>query len=72
MDSAWEVDVEQYRKSTSSVGILTSSLLGSLKRLYLRHRQRQLLLSLGDDALKDIGLSRVDALAEGGKPFWQS
>jgi uncharacterized protein YjiS (DUF1127 family) len=72
MDSAWEVDVEQYRKSTSSVGILTISLLGSLKRLYLRHRQRQLLLSLGDDALKDIGLSRVDALAEGGKPFWQS
>jgi uncharacterized protein YjiS (DUF1127 family) len=72
MDSAWEVDVEQYRKSTSSVGILTSSLLGSLKRLYLRHRQRQLLLSLGDDALKDIGLSRVDALAEGGKPFWQN
>jgi uncharacterized protein YjiS (DUF1127 family) len=72
MDSAWEVDVEQYRKSTSSVGILTSSLLGSLKRLYLRRRQRQLLLSLGDDALKDIGLSRVDALAEGGKPFWQS
>ncbi len=64
--------MEQYRKSTSSVGILTSSLLGSLKRLYLRRRQRQLLLSLGDDALKDIGLSRVDALAEGGKPFWQS
>ncbi len=64
--------MEQHQKNRGSVAILTSSLLGSLKRLYLRHRQRQLLLSLGDDALKDIGLSRVDALAEGGKPFWQS
>ena len=49
----------------------TASLLGYLKRFHLRRRQRQLLLSLGDDALKDIGLSRVDALAEGEKPFWQ-
>jgi uncharacterized protein YjiS (DUF1127 family) len=64
--------MEQHQKNRGSVAILTSSLLGSLKRLYLRRRQRQLLLSLGDDALKDIGLSRVDALAEGGKPFWQN
>jgi uncharacterized protein YjiS (DUF1127 family) len=64
--------MEQHQKNRCSVAILTSSLLGSLKRLYLRRRQRQLLLSLGDDALKDIGLSRVDALAEGGKPFWQN
>lgn len=36
------------------------------------HRQRRALLSLDDAMLKDIGLSRVDALQEGNKPFWRS
>jgi uncharacterized protein YjiS (DUF1127 family) len=36
-----------------------------------RYRQRKLLASLEDYLLKDIGLSRVDALKEAGKPFWK-
>ena len=35
------------------------------------YRQRRALLALDDAFLKDIGLSRVDALVEGGKPFWR-
>jgi uncharacterized protein YjiS (DUF1127 family) len=36
-----------------------------------RARERALLLSLGERALRDIGLSRYDALHEGRKPFWR-
>ena len=36
------------------------------------YRQRRALLGLSDTMLKDIGISRVDALQEGGKPFWRS
>jgi uncharacterized protein YjiS (DUF1127 family) len=33
-------------------------------------RERQMLGSLGDRALKDIGLSRADVHAEGARAFW--
>lgn len=33
--------------------------------------QRQLLASLSDHQLKDIGLSRGDVLHEASKPFWR-
>jgi len=36
-----------------------------------RHRTRQQLSGLDRDALKDIGVSRADALQEASKPFWQ-
>lgn len=37
-----------------------------------RRRQRRALLELGDHLLKDIGIGRADAWAEGSKPFWRS
>jgi uncharacterized protein YjiS (DUF1127 family) len=39
---------------------------------YAVYRQRRALLGLDDAMLKDLGLSRVDALQEGGKPFWRA
>lgn len=36
-----------------------------------RHRQRRALLALDDHLLKDIGITRLDADREGGKPFWR-
>jgi uncharacterized protein YjiS (DUF1127 family) len=42
-----------------------------LRQGYAVHRQRRALLSLDDAMLKDIGISRVDALQEGRKPFWR-
>jgi uncharacterized protein YjiS (DUF1127 family) len=36
-----------------------------------RRRQRRALLELSDHVLKDIGISRCEALQEGRKPFWQ-
>lgn len=52
---------------------------GALPRLWLklhgwyeRAQQRRQLGGLSDYALKDIGVSRVDALREAAKPFWRS
>jgi len=42
-----------------------------LREWYEVYRQRRELLGLDDAMLKDIGISRADALREGGKPFWQ-
>ena len=36
-----------------------------------RYRQRRALDSLSDHVLKDLGLSRSDAMQEGGKRFWE-
>jgi uncharacterized protein YjiS (DUF1127 family) len=36
-----------------------------------RSRQRQLLLTLDDRMLRDIGLTRAQVERECGKPFWQ-
>ena len=36
-----------------------------------RARQRRRLLELDDRMLKDIGVSRADAVREASKPFWQ-
>ncbi len=37
-----------------------------------RQRQRRQLASMSDHLLKDIGVSRYDALQEANKPFWHS
>lgn len=37
-----------------------------------RRRQRLTLLGLNDQLLKDLGVSRAEAWAEGQKPFWRA
>jgi uncharacterized protein YjiS (DUF1127 family) len=41
-----------------------------LKRWWQLAEQRRQLAQLGDAQLKDIGLSRADALQEAERPFW--
>ena len=48
------------------------ALLTRLRAGYAVYRQRRALLRLDDAMLKDLGISRVDALQEGGKPFWRA
>lgn len=49
--------------------------VGNIRRLFVRWRrlayERRLLASLDDRMLRDIGVSRSDAEAESGKPFWR-
>jgi uncharacterized protein YjiS (DUF1127 family) len=35
-------------------------------------KQRRALLALSDHLLKDIGISRVDAIREANRPFWDT
>ena len=48
-----------------------ASIVDRLAVYYRRHKQRQQLLTLDDRMLRDIGISRIDAMAEAGKPFWK-
>lgn len=45
---------------------------GQVARWWQLAEQRRLLAMLDERALKDIGLSRAQALEEGRKPFWKS
>ncbi|WP_448189599.1 DUF1127 domain-containing protein [Azospirillum sp. sgz301742] len=36
-----------------------------------RRRQRRALAALGPGLLRDVGLTRADAMRESGKPFWR-
>lgn len=56
---------------------ITRFLWGSAQRMLMAllrwqelARQRQALLALDDRLLKDIGLSRADAVREARRPFW--
>lgn len=51
-------------------GALLIELFQWLRDSYAIYRQRRALLTLDNAMLKDIGISRADALQEGRKPFW--
>ena len=46
--------------------------IGSFRALIERWRQRRLLEQLDERMLRDIGISRSEALAEARKPWWQT
>lgn len=50
-------------------GLLTG-VLARVRRWRQLSRQRRELAQLSDEILKDIGLSRADALREAGRRFW--
>jgi uncharacterized protein YjiS (DUF1127 family) len=54
-----------------SVSTLLVGVFRWLRDSYAVYRQRRALLALDERMLKDIGISRTDALQEGNKPFWR-
>jgi uncharacterized protein YjiS (DUF1127 family) len=67
--------VLERRRSNSGAGtgrnILSTGILTIAIWLNRRHG-RQELSSLDDEQLKDVGISREDALREASKPFWRA
>ena len=53
-----------------SLIVLLRAVIRRVERWHALYRQRQQLAALGDDALKDIGLSRADIESEVNRPFW--
>lgn len=43
---------------------------GRLKRLLELRRQRQSLGQLGEDRLRDLGITQAEARTEAGRPVW--
>ena len=56
---------------TSSMGRALARAAATLLLWHERARQRCALLELSDYRLCDIGVSRVEAIGEAGKPFWR-
>ena len=48
------------------------SFRSALNRVWAVWRQRRHLQQLDDAALKDIGITRSDAMAEARRPFWDA
>ncbi|QEY60844.1 DUF1127 domain-containing protein [Metapseudomonas lalkuanensis] len=62
-------ELEQEQRATV---FLASARLGHRwNRFWMRLHTRRQLLELDDHALKDVGLSRAQALEEALKPFWK-
>jgi uncharacterized protein YjiS (DUF1127 family) len=59
------------RAPASSFGSRSASLLRHILTWWERTRQRQALATVDDWLLKDMGVSRSDAMREYDKPFWQ-
>ena len=64
------ITLQQLPRVTGRSLGLAGHLLTLLDAWIERHRQRNALLELSDTMLKDIGISRADAMHEGSKPFW--
>jgi len=70
--TGWErIFPESINTGAHLIGVRLEQLLGLLTRFHAVAAQRRALSRLTDDQLKDIGLSRVDALREASKPFWK-
>jgi len=50
---------------------LTASVAQHIRAWYDRARQRRALEAVDDWILRDIGISRTDAMQEHDKPFWR-
>ena len=68
-DTTLRLELPAGRDSTVRTPLV--AMLARLPHWYAVYRQRRTLLQLDDAMLKDIGISRVDAIQEGSKPFWR-
>ena len=62
------------RRASSGAGTgrnMLSSWARTIEIWLIRRQGRQELSSLDDDQLKDVGISREDAVREASKPFWR-
>ncbi|WP_246678518.1 DUF1127 domain-containing protein [Mesorhizobium sp. B2-4-17] len=70
-DKAYRIaEDNEYDASPGGSLFDAASILALLKRQSERRRSRMALLEIGVDQLKDIGLSRSDAVREARRRFW--
>jgi len=69
--SASSYEIHAGVRTGSSFGKIASDLPQIITSWLARARQRRQLARLDAAQLNDIGLARVEAMAEASKPFWQ-
>ena len=72
--STHAIDRPLYARADASAtlrGIIRGA-VSTLRTWHQRARTRRQLLTLEDQLLADIGVSRADAVHEASKPFWQA
>jgi uncharacterized protein YjiS (DUF1127 family) len=67
-----EVIMDNILTSHSALGIRPTQLLGRLLALMALRRSRRGLEHLDDYLLRDIGLTRAEALRESARPVWNA
>ena len=67
-----QAKTSQQHQALTSPKLNLSNMLSKLDMLLARRKSRRELAKLPDYLLKDIGVSRADALREAEKSFWQS
>jgi uncharacterized protein YjiS (DUF1127 family) len=65
-----QVGCNDMQEQGSGLRVYGMRLLARYRRWQVLAKQRRELARLSDHMLKDIGLSRVDALREARRPFW--
>jgi uncharacterized protein YjiS (DUF1127 family) len=66
-------DFPQQQEDEAMLSIeLYRRMMGALHKAVERRRSRRQLTTLSDEMMKDIGVSRADAMRESGKPFWRA
>jgi uncharacterized protein YjiS (DUF1127 family) len=56
---------------TPAGGSAPRRVFAAMRRWHERVRQRRQLLQLSDHMLRDLGITRAEALGEAEKPFWR-
>lgn len=62
----------QTARPLGQASVSVRSLLDQLRRANAIARQRRALLELDDAILRDIGLTRTQAVQEASRPFWDA
>ena len=71
LNSSVPFDWTEYRLAIASGSrVRAREAMRMLRHWYAMARERRALATLDELALKDIGISRTDALAEAARPFW--
>ena len=66
------LDILDYFERTGKLfASAAADISGAIRKWNRRHTTRKALLDMSDHMLKDIGISRAEALREGKKAFWQ-
>jgi uncharacterized protein YjiS (DUF1127 family) len=67
--------MSEFGCQTPNVQNVAYSHIGLLERIRIwrrRSHERQMLMIMSDRLLRDIGITRHDALCEARKPFWRA